>query len=1325
MRIEPLTKDNYDTWRMHAEAVLIKSDGWPYVDGSTVKPEPDQAAAQIQAWELADRKARSDLILAISPSELKQVKNCNTSREVWLKLETIYQSKGPARKANLLKRLTLTKMKEGEDVHHHLNQFFDAVDKLRDMDLEVNDDLLAILLLYSLPTSFENFRCAIESRDELPHPDALKVKILEEHDARKSKPTENEDAMYVKKGPTPNKSGKFEKSNKFKFKCHRCQKVGHKAAECRAALPEAMAVKETTECALHSVKPSLPSTKRWCLDSGATSHMSPVKEGFQLFQESSNTLAMANNQVASITGVGDFRILADNDKGGKPVILKKTLHVPDLRTNLMSVSKITDKGNEVIFRKEVAYVVNESREVLAVAKRHGDLYFVEQMAEEAGMASHQSKSSLMEWHERLGHLNEASLKKMATDQTVLGMKLKKSDRLETCETCIQGKQTQTPFPKNRPSRSSQQLEIVHMDLCGPMRVTSKGGARYFATFIDDYSRWGEITFLKEKSDLVAAFKEYRARAENFTGKKIKFVQNDNGREYVNNEMDEYLAKHGIRKRLTVPHTPQQNGIAERRNRTLVETARCMMLQSKLPPSFWAEAVSTANYLRNRCSSRSIGGETPFKLWTGKRPTVSHCKTFGSVAFALNKDPKKGKFDPRSRECTFLGYSEESKAYRLWSITEGKIITSRDVKFLDTFRPVTEDAEEFIPDGWSAVTPEEPSQRPIEIEPESTPIPVEIEEEPETAAAPLVVRGPGRPKLIKTGKPGRPKKQPNLVVVGPANEDDIPGQAANLADVQEPSTLDEALTGPNAAEWRSAVRAEYLAHMSNGTWDVVEKLADRKPIGARFVLKTKLNREGNVDRRKARLVAKGFTQRPGTDFHDTFAPVTRASSIRLMMALSAENGLTVHQMDVVTAFLNGEVEEELFLELPEEFESTLQEIIADREVDKKIKAKAEKWANQLRDGKPKVCRIEKAIYGLRQSGRQWYKKLDAKLREIGLKPLQADPCVYVKGAGEKMTIVAVYVDDILIATKDHQGMAKLKEDLSKAFKMKDMGAIHYCLGIEFQQNVEDGSITMVQKKYAEEVLTRFGMQDCKPVSTPLNGNEKLKKSTSEGAEKPNVPYQSLVGSLMYLAVSTRPDLAYTVSTLSQFNEGYDQSHWCAAKRALRYLKGTTDYGLVFKRTGEKLCGYIDADWAGCLEDRRSYTGYAFVMANAAISWEARKQRTVALSSTEAEYMAVSDGTKEAIYLQNYLEEIGTKPSAVPIYNDNQGALELVKNPVHHARTKHIDARHHFVREAYGQKRIEPKYMRTEEMAADVLTKALFGPKHQQCITSLGMSKINSL
>lgn len=321
------------------------------------------------------------------------------------------------------------------------------------------------------------------------------------------------------------------------------------------------------------------------------------------------------------------------------------------------------------------------------------------------------------------------------------------------------------------------------------------------------------------------------------------------------------------------------------------------------------------------------------------------------------------------------------------------------------------------------------------------------------------------------------------------------------------------------------------------------------------------------------------------------------------------------------------------------------------------------------------------------------------------------------------MVVIYVDDLIIATNDKDKLNNLKMKLSKTFEMKDLGEIKYCLGIEFTKT-DDGAISMSQSKYINDILVRFNMGECKDVSTPLNSNVKLTKemcpkSEEEMMEVQNLPYQNLIGSLMYLAVSTRPDIAHAVSVLSQFNTNYGKEHWIAAKRVLRYLKGTQHWELKFSKSEIGLEGFADADWGASIDDRRSYTGYIFKIADAAISWESRKQRTVALSSTEAEYMSISESSKEAINLKRFLVEILSLQGPVTIYNDNQGAGKLCKNPVFHNRTKHVDIRHHFVRETIERGDIKIEYLSTEEMPADLLTKALSTPKHNQCCKQMGL------
>lgn len=419
-RIEPLGKENFDTWKLQVEALLIKNDCCDFVSGEKVMPkvEAGNAASEnaLRTWMEGDRKARSDLILAINPSELKQIKNCLTSNAVWNKLHEIYQSKGPARKATLLKRLILHKMGEGTNIRTHIAEFFDAVDKLLDMGISVNDDLLAIMLLYSLPGSFDNFRCAIESRDELPNPEALKIKILEEFDARKCREKENhQNAMFVRR-PLDSKEEKDKEYHRkpqskfypkvFKFKCHNCRKIGHKASECRQDKRRTYERTESskvcteenhfdpgTEFALkHSDGNNVCGRDDWCLDSGCTSHMTSMELSFDHLRKAEKSLNLANGETTSIHGIGSVRISASDGENTQHLKLEDVMFVPDLRTNLMSVAKVADKGCEIRFNKEAASIIAPDGKLLVMAERRGDLYYVRKGNEIANFSTPNTKS---------------------------------------------------------------------------------------------------------------------------------------------------------------------------------------------------------------------------------------------------------------------------------------------------------------------------------------------------------------------------------------------------------------------------------------------------------------------------------------------------------------------------------------------------------------------------------------------------------------------------------------------------------------------------------------------------------------------------------------------------------------------------------------------------------------------------------------------------------------------------------------------------------------------------------------------------------------------
>lgn len=325
-------------------------------------------------------------------------------------------------------------------------------------------------------------------------------------------------------------------------------------------------------------------------------------------------------------------------------------------------------------------------------------------------------------------------------------------------------------------------------------------------------------------------------------------------------------------------------------------------------------------------------------------------------------------------------------------------------------------------------------------------------------------------------------------------------------------------------------------------------------------------------------------------------------------------------------------------------------------------------------------------------------------------------------GERLFLL-VYVDDLLIASSNANWINQVKQGLGRAFELKDFGPAKYCLGIEIKQTEDE--IALSQKGYALDVIRRFNMGKCNPISTPSELKERLTKA-QQGSILPKRgqwPYRELIGALMYLAMATRPDIANTTAKLAQFADYPDTSHWTAAKRVLRYLQGTADHGLVFKRTGLPMVGYSDADWAGCIMDRRSFSGYVFILGAAAISWKSQKQRTVALSSTEAEYVSLSEAAKEALYLRRLLLELGLRRMAeVRLHVDNQGAQYLEIDPVHHARTKHIDIRHHFVREAVKRNILTLEYLPTERMLADIFTKALSKVKHVRFVSDVGLKPV---
>jgi len=370
----------------------------------------------------------------------------------------------------------------------------------------------------------------------------------------------------------------------------------------------------------------------------------------------------------------------------------------------------------------------------------------------------------------------------------------------------------------------------------------------------------------------------------------------------------------------------------------------------------------------------------------------------------------------------------------------------------------------------------------------------------------------------------------------------------------------------------------------------------------------------------------------------------------------------------------------------------------------------------------VCKLKRSIYGLKQSPRCWNHTIDSQLKSMGFEQSTSDPCLYVASAGE-MFVIAVYIDDIVLGSRNDKKMLDVKITLSQCFEMKDLGMLHHFLGVEVFNNTSTGKIWVGQPLYTERVLERFGMEFSKPTSTPASPDTKLQKKAADGVMVSQKLYQAAVGTLLYLSTKTRPDIAFAVSNVARFCAEPTEEHWSAVKRIFRYLRGTKNMGLLYDRDKSKaLVGYSDADWAGSLDDRRSTSGYVFLSGGAAISWRSQKQTCIALSTAEAEYVALSSATQEALWLQQLVNDVCGTASVISILEDNQSAICLANNPQFHGKMKHVEIKYHFVRDQVEKKKIKLVYCRSEDMLADVFTKDLPIQQFQKLRKMIGVSKL---
>ncbi|GJU34217.1 putative RNA-directed DNA polymerase [Tanacetum coccineum] len=1047
--------------------------------------------------------------------------------------------------------------------------------------------------------------------------------------------------------------------------------------------------------------------------------------------------------------------------------------VKELKFNLFSVSQMCDKKNYVLFTDSECLVLSpnfklpDENQILLKIPRQNNMYSfdMKNIVPKDGLTCLVAKATSEEsmlWHRRLGHVNFKNINKLVKENLVRDLPLKRFENDQTCVACLKGKQHRVSCKTKAFSPITKPLFMLHMDLFGPTFVSSLMHKKYCLVVTDDYSRFSWVFFLRTKDETSEILKNFIKEIENLVDKKVKIIRSDNGTEFKNNVMDEFCREKGIKREYSVARTPQQNGVAERKNRTLIEAARTMLADSKLPTTFWAEAVSTACYVQNRVL----------------------------VVKPHNKKLNKlGKFDGKSDEGFFVGYSLSSKAFRVYNIRTRKVQENLHVGFLENkpmlegngpkwlfdldsltqtmnyvpvvagtlsndfagiqgvsesstssqqdqdtqdciVMPIWKDASYFddvspksVADAQvqdqngshdycslqnNSTADQQVNTASPEVNTGSRLVSTAISEVNTATSEDLIRPIPTTPHIrvhkdhtidhvigdvlltIQTRRMTTSYSELGFlgaIYEGKTHQDLHTCLFACFLSQEEPKRVSKALSDP---AWVEAMQEELLQFKLQKVWVLVDLPKGHRAIGTKWVYRNKKDERGIVIRNKARLVAQGHTQEEGIDYDEVFAPVARIEAIRIFLAYASYMGFTVFQMDVKSAFLYGQIEEEVYVCQPPGFEDP--------------------------DHPDKVYKVVKALYGLHQAPRAWYDTLATYLLSNGFQRGQIDQTLFIKSQKGHILLVQIYVDDIIFGSTKKELCDEFEKLMKDKFQMSSMGELTFFLGLQVQQ--KKNGIFISQDKYVHEILRKFNYSDVKSASTPTDLEKPLVKD-GDADDVDEHLYRSMIGSLMYLTAS-RPDIMFAVCACARFQVSPKTSHLLAVKRIFRYLKGKPSLGLWYSKDSPlELIAYTDSDYAGATLDRKSTTGGCQFLGNRLISWQCKKQTVVATSTTEAEYVAAASCCGQVLWIQNQLLDYGYNFMNTVIYIDNTSTICIIENPVQHSKTKHIEIRHHFIRDCNTKKLIQMAKIDTQLNVADLLTKGFDAGRFQYLVSSIGM------
>lgn len=1285
--IKPLTDDNFATWSLRIKTHLRQKKLWDVTINpcSLAADAPNVAVIKDSSNRLL---AYDTLIKCMSDAAFNSCVDTKTNEDphrLWNNILERYGSSSINNKGRIW--LKFMRFNYNGDLKKYIDECRSYINEFSIINLGIPDDVISISFLAKLTEPLWKIVDSIILNEEIvkdPHKTLQKlsevVHLQESRHLTNSEPTpkrEGDSSALVtnqsnrrSERPPPKHPCSKEKHNKLAYHpIWRCfsltqeERDRHRPdREPEANVVELMETNSSSAQLLLTCESSIPS-KPIVIDSGASHHMvnrEALFSNLKPYSRQIGTGCNSSNLVA--TGIGRISI---KNHDGRVFHLDDVLFVPGLNRSLLSLTKLFKIGMKVtkLSTSKLQITLDDSITLLADASHHLFELPVSHFIQPSSSCM-VTTSVNVNWHCPLGHPGPDVLKRMFPS----------ASSPTDCDTCRSCKMVKLPFNSNF-SPVNRCLETLHLDLVGPISIPSISGYSYFLTIVDQFSGYLAVRFLKSKADTFNQFELAVKLFEQQLNAKLSNIVSDNGTEFKNDSFMKFCSALGITHQFSPPYTPENNGFAERANCSLITKARCLLHQANLPFRYWAEAINTAVDLINLLPSSTRDFQIPYQTWFKKDPPHDKLKPFGCLAYSLiPPDLRINKMHPTGKRMIHLGYLNDYSNFKLLDPDSEKTTSSWHVRFVeDNFPSIFSEPRPFnIPfnlTGHSSETLEKSSS--IDLPP---PPPSNTIGEPAPSSR-LISSRIDTDNILNYDRRGNP----------------IQSYLAEDLEVAEKLTYSKALNSADSSLWRESIKKELDNLELHNVWDVVDRSETDKPLHCTWVFRIKRDAMNNPLEYKSRLCVQGFEEVEGVDFLSTFAPTGKLVSLRLLITLSLKMGWSFHQVDVRSAFLNADLNEYITLVPPKGVDV----------------------------GSGKVLRLKKAMYGLKQAPLACHKTLTDWLRSVGFKNNDVEPCVFSR----RDTFLYIHVDDLAIFSPDP---SIFKKEICAKFKIKDLGPASLLLGMKISQSEE--RVVLSQSHYVQTILDRFGCKYEFPLTTPLEPHTYLIPATDDEVDtfnNLNVNYRAVVGALNFLSITTRPDITFAVSSLSQFLNRPGITHWEACKHTLRYLKGTENYALCLAKptsSGISLTTHVDSDWAGCPIERKSVSAYVVLWGNNLVSWSSKKQKSTTMSSTEAEYIALCEATKETMWLSMVIKySLNLSHSPTPaLFEDNSGAVLLANNESNHSgfKTKHMDVRYHYVRQMVKAKAITVSLISTSKNLSDFLTKSLNGTSLRRALWIIG-------